>query len=177
MGIQQGVDLFGAEKVDVNAPSGAAQPDYRFYTIGSTLYHPFKVLGTSINLSSQFRFQWAETSLYSLDWFSNGGRYTVRGFASEDSLGAAHGWRFRNDFSTSLPGSPVSLYFGWDLGAVSGQGAKGLSKKELMGLTLGSKGGILGFQYDVFIARPFILYGPTAKNKCCESGINLSWRI
>lgn len=174
--IHQGVDWFNAEKKDASAPSSVAQPDYRFYSLSSSLNSPFSLFDRPVSFSSQFRFQQAETTLYSLDWFSNGGRYTVRGFAPSESLGAADGWRFRNDLNIPIQSIPITAYIGWDFGRVTGQGAKGLSDRTLMGLALGFKWQKFGAKIESFIAQPIVYTGPAAKSECCEISTSLSWQ-
>ena len=174
--IHQGVDWFNAEKKDASAASNVAQPDYRFYSLSSSLNAPFSLFEKPISFSSQFRFQQAETALYSLDWFSNGGRYTVRGFAPSESLGAADGWRFRNDLNLPMQTMPITAYVGWDFGRVTGQGAKGLSDRTLMGIALGVKWQKFGAKIESFIAQPIMYTGPSAKSECCEISTSLSWQ-
>lgn len=177
IGLNQGVDLFNAQEVDDSASSDEAQPNYRFYSINASLNAPLTLFDKQLNLASQFRLQQADTPLYSLDWFSNGGRYTVRGFSSDESLGAEQGWRLRNDLTIPLTikSYALSSYIGLDVGGVSGEGSEDIDEKTIMGLTLGAKGKLFGANYDVFMSQPFLLKGPYAEGKCCEAGFSLSY--
>jgi len=175
MSVFQGTDWLNAESKDNSLDSSAPQPDYRYYTATAVMSHPAQWFSRAVQISTQFQAQWADTPIYSLDWFSNGGRYTVRGFSSEHSLSAEHGWRLKNDVTTQLFHWPVSGYVGIDVGEVSGEGSDGIKDKTLMGVALGIRGQIKAFSYDAFISRPFILNG-TEKNSCCQFGARVAWR-
>jgi hemolysin activation/secretion protein len=161
----QGIDLLGADEVDPNADPSTAQPDYRFYTMVASISAPFSLLETPLNYSGRFFMQYADTPIYSLDWFSIGGRYTVRGFSNVESLSAVNGWRLRNDLALpfELNGSSNASYLGLDIGQVEGEGAEDASSKTLMGISVGLKGHLLGVDYDVSLSEPFLAHGPYAK--------------
>jgi hemolysin activation/secretion protein len=175
MSVFQGTDWLNAESKDNSLDSSAPQPDYRYYTATAVMSHPAQWFSRAVQISTQFQAQWADTPIYSLDWFSNGGRYTVRGFSSEHSLSAEHGWRLKNDVTTQLFHWPISVYTGIDVGEVSGDGSDDIKDKTLMGVALGVRGQIKAFNYDTFISRPFILSG-TEKNNCCQFGARVAWR-
>ncbi|KZN12865.1 ShlB/FhaC/HecB family hemolysin secretion/activation protein [Marinomonas sp. TW1] len=166
LGVHQGIEgWLGADRLDPEADNDMAQPDYRFYSLSVSLSRPFRFGDQSMNYTGRLFAQYADTAIYSLDWFSNGGRYTVRGFDSDESLSAEHGWRLRNDLTLPLEilGSPHSPYLGLDIGQVFGDGAEDESSRTLMGLTFGMKGKLLGMNYDFSISEPFIEFGPYAK--------------
>jgi hemolysin activation/secretion protein len=175
LSVYQGTDWLNAESKDNALDSSAPQPDYRYYTATAVMSHQAQWFSRAVQISTQFQTQWADTPIYSLDWFSNGGRYTVRGFSSEHSLSAEHGWRLKNDVTTQLFNWPISIYTGIDVGEVSGDGADDIKDKTLSGVALGIKGQIKAFNYDAFISRPFILNG-TEKNNGCKFGARIAWR-
>ncbi|AEF54858.1 ShlB/FhaC/HecB family hemolysin secretion/activation protein [Marinomonas posidonica] len=164
--VHQGIeDWLGADKLDPDGDEETAQPDYRFYSLSVSLSSPFTVFGQSMSYTGRLFAQYADTAIYSLDWFSNGGRYTVRGFDSDESLSAEHGWRLKNDVTLPLKimESSFSPYLGLDVGQVSGDGAEEETSRTLMGLTFGLKGQAMGMNYDLSVSEPFIEYGPYAK--------------
>ncbi|WP_394182143.1 ShlB/FhaC/HecB family hemolysin secretion/activation protein [Marinomonas posidonica] len=164
--VHQGLaGIMGADEVDPDSEEDSAQPDYRFYSLSVSLSSPLSLFGQSMNYTGRLFAQYADTPIYSLDWFSNGGRYTVRGFDSDESLSAEHGWRLRNDLTLPMEilGSPYSPYLGLDVGQAFGEGAEEETSRTLMGLTFGMKGKILGVNYDLSISEPFIEFGPYAK--------------
>jgi hemolysin activation/secretion protein len=175
LSVYQGTDWLNAESKDNALDSSAPQPDYRYYTATAVMSHQAQWFSRAVQISTQLQTQWADTPIYSLDWFSNGGRYSVRGFSSEHSLSAEHGWRLKNDVTTQLFNWPISIYTGIDVGEVSGDGADDIKDKTLSGVALGIKGQIKAFNYDAFISRPFILNG-TEKNNCCKFGARIAWR-
>lgn len=175
--LDQGVELLNSEKVDNSAPASQEQPDYRFYSLNASLNAPLTLFDKELNFSSQFRLQYAATPLYSLDWFTNGGRYTVRGFTSDESLSAGDGWRWRNDLTIpfTVSNHTISSYVGLDVGGVSAAEDDNVEDGTIMGMTLGAKGQLAGWSYDVFASRPIFLAGPFAKGECCQAGFSLSY--
>ncbi|SBS27169.1 Hemolysin transporter protein ShlB precursor [Marinomonas spartinae] len=164
LGVHQGVTWFHSDGVDPRAASGSTQPDYRFYSLSASLTVPVMLAQKHLHYTSQFWWQYAATPLYSMDWFNNGGRYTVRGFSSSESLSAENGWRSRNELllPVSLLGSSSAGYLGLDVGQVSGRGSDDISSKTLMGLSIGIKGQVGHLSYDAFISNPFLAHGPYA---------------
>lgn len=151
---------------------GASRP--RLFTAEASLNLPFKLAGENFRYSGNWRAQWNRTPLVTLDRFSIGGRYTVRGFDGESVLMAERGWLIRNDLGWSLGNNGQELYLGIDHGQVSGQSADLLIGKRLTGAVLGLRGGYKDFSWDVFTGWP--LAKPdgfkTAHN---VGGFNLTW--
>lgn len=177
--LEKGVDLFSAEELDKNASSDEAQPDYERFGFSGLFSTPFLFIDKQYNLTSQLSFQYSPTPIYSLDWMSNGGRYSVRGFASNDGLSAERGWLMKHDISTQLAifDASITPYVGIDVGGVSGEGAEGIDEKTLIGVTFGLKGNLLKAKYDAFISQPILLSGPYTDTDCCQIGASLSWQI
>jgi hemolysin activation/secretion protein len=168
--------VLGAEEVDSDADPSSAQPDYRFYTMVASISSPFSLLEKQLNYSGRFFMQYADSPIYSLDWFSIGGRYTVRGFSGVESLSAVNGWRLRNDLALPFEMEELSstVYLGLDIGQVENEeDGEGLSN-TLMGISLGLKGELLGVGYDFFIAEPFLAHGPYAKSHDSKVSLMLS---
>lgn len=178
-GIHQGVTWFNADPVDPSAASSSAQPDYRFYSLNASLNIPIKLTTKQLSYTSQFWWQHAATPLYSIDWFNNGGRYTVRGYSSSESLSAENGWRSRNELQipVSLIGFHTTQYIGLDIGQVSGSGSDDVSSKTLMGVALGLKGQVNHISYDAFISNPFLAHGPyaTANDYKLNASLSMSF--
>ncbi len=171
----RGLDWLHAEKKNEINSSVTPQPNYQYYTASAVFSGVFEVIDYPLQFNSQFQMQWADTPIYSLDWFSNGGRYTVRGFSAEHTLSAEHGWRSKNDITFQFKRIPMSAYMGLDLGEVSGAGVDHNDEKIIMGITLGVKGKVSQINYEAFISSPFILNGEEESN-CCQFGGKLSWQ-
>jgi hemolysin activation/secretion protein len=163
-GIHQGLEWLDSDEIDPDASNDSAQPDYRFYALNGSISYPFSVFGKNIHYVGQVALQYADTAIYSLDWFSNGGRYTIRGFSSSEAVSEQSGWRIKNDLSLPVFASQVfsiNSYFGLDIGAVHGDD-KVESDTTLMGVSLGFKGNLSSVNYDFFVSKPFLEYGPYA---------------
>mgnify|MGYP006176859195 CR=1 FL=1 len=69
--------------------------------------------------------------------FAIGGRHTVRGFDGGYSLSAESGWSWRNELSTPLGDTGVSVFAGLDHGQVRGPSADLLVGTRLTGAVVG----------------------------------------
>lgn len=166
---KQGVRAFDAEP-GLDGPD-APGPTYRLVQTSVGLNHSFP----SFWLSSQNRAQWSNTPLYSLDWFSVGGRYTVRGFGGENSLGGQRGWLSRNELGRSWR-SGHDVYMAFDAGGVSGLGTEAYDSRWLAGAALGSRGRQGPVQYEAFVAHA--LRAPASfKDEGLTGGFALTWTI
>ena len=151
---------------------GASRP--RLFTAEASLNLPFKLAGENFRYSGSWRAQWNRTPLVTLDRFSIGGRYTVRGFDGESVLMAERGWLIRNDLGWSLGASGQELYLGVDHGQVGGQSASLLVGTRLTGAVIGLRGGYKDLSWDVFTGAP--LSKPDGFRTAHHTGgFNLTW--
>jgi hemolysin activation/secretion protein len=118
---------------------------------------PFRGMGQSWQFSSLWRGQYNQTPLIPLDHFSIGSRSTVRGFNGDKQLSADRGWLVRNELSWQFKGREI--YLAYDHGEVGGPAAAWLQGRRLSGATLGSRGRLLGIDYEIFLSKP--LHYPT----------------
>lgn len=150
---RQGTGAFDALPAPEEAfNEGTSRP--RLFSAEASLNLPFKLAGENFRYSGSWRAQWNRTPLVTLDRFSIGGRYTVRGFDGESVLMAERGWLIRNDLGWSLGESGQELYLGVDHGEVGGQSADLLIGKRLTGAVLGLRGGYKDLSWDLFAGAP-----------------------
>lgn len=128
---------------------------------GPSFRYGLSLLDASVNLPFQWgASHWLWTSelhaqatgdrLYVEDYLTIGGRYTVRGFDGEMTLGGEHGAYWRNTLAYALGQSGVSLYGGVDVGHVGGPGTAGAPGQTLSGSVVGLRGGRWGLNWDLF---------------------------
>lgn len=173
---QRGTRWFGAQPVP-GEEYGEATGLGKILTWNASLLIPFTLRGQSFHFSTEFQRQISSTPLTSLEQFSVGNRWTVRGFDGERTLSANNGEYSRNELVWQTPVSQQSLYIGVDYGVVGGHGAEYLPGRHLAGGVLGLRGNInrTGFSYDVFTGRP--LSKPDGfKTSAATSGFSVSWR-
>lgn len=114
--------------------------------------------------------------IYSLDWFSVGGRYSVRGYEGVHSLSGSRGWLTRNELGININKLQQNLFVALDAGGVDGMGTEYLDQSWLSGIALGLRGQIWQLQYDAFIAHP--LWKPESfKRANSTGGFALTWTI
>ena len=127
----------------------------KIWTASADVNTPFQIGKQLFAYDTSVHAQWNKTPLTSQDKLAIGGRYTVRGFDGEMSLSAERGWYWRNDLSWQFKPGHL-LYFGADVGHVSGQSAQWLSGQTLVGTVVGIHGQMkLGgnLHYDIFTGR------------------------
>ncbi|WP_155831768.1 ShlB/FhaC/HecB family hemolysin secretion/activation protein [Hylemonella gracilis] len=170
---KQGLRIFNAES-GLDGPD-APGPTYRLVQASAGLNQSFPSLRQPVWLSSQNRVQWSDKPLYSLDWFSVGGRHTVRGFSGENSLGGQRGWLSRNELGhTWWRGHDVFVAI--DVGGVSGLGTESYDGRWLAGGAVGWRGRQGPLQYEAFVAHG--LHAPASfKDEGLTGGFALTWHI
>ncbi|ECC5188520.1 ShlB/FhaC/HecB family hemolysin secretion/activation protein [Salmonella enterica] len=174
---QRGTRWFGAQPVPGEA-FGDATGLSKILTRSADLNVPFSVGRQSFRFDTQYLRQTSTTPLISLDQFSVGNRWTVRGFDGERTLTADNGWYTRNELAWQTPLPQQELYLGVDYGAVSGHGSQWLPGRHLAGGVLGLRGsaGITGVSYDLFVGCP--LSKPDGfKTSPVTTGFQVSWQV
>ncbi|WP_051937348.1 ShlB/FhaC/HecB family hemolysin secretion/activation protein [Erwinia sp. 9145] len=117
----------------------------------------FDIASHKIHYAPQLNVQLSPNRLSSLDRFSIGSRWTVRGFDGESSLQQNQGGYWRNTFSLILPEKNYQPYLGADVGRIIGDASQnGIVGKTLMGSVAGVRGWLWNTSYDVFLGVPLI---------------------
>jgi hemolysin activation/secretion protein len=129
----------------------------RIWLLNASVHIPFDFIRQRWNYQGSFRGQWHKTPLTPQDEFSIGGRYSVRGFDGESVLSGDSGILLRNEISTLLGQSPISIYMGMDWGRVNGQSTRQLGN-ELAGAVIGLRSqwkvGPVQSNIDLFLGQP-----------------------
>ena len=147
---RQGVPWLNAEPRLPDAGPGTPDSRYGLWTLDVLFTAPLQLGELRARYQGTLRAQYTDDALFSLDFFSIGTRYTVRGFDGERTLAADRGWLIRNDLGLPLPIDGQEIYVGLDHGQVSGSASTFLPGKRLTGAVIGLRGGAWGFLYDVF---------------------------
>ncbi|WP_373829677.1 ShlB/FhaC/HecB family hemolysin secretion/activation protein [Neisseria dentiae] len=142
------------ESGDIDTAAGTSR--MKVITAGLDAAAPFTLGKQQFSYETSLLSQWNKTPLVSQDKLSIGSRYTVRGFDGEQSLSGERGFYWQNTFGWHFHPSH-QLYFGIDVGRVSGESTEYMAGKRLIGAVTGLKGsrkigGIL--HYDLFAGKP-----------------------
>lgn len=148
---RQGVPWFNAEPELPRASAETPTSRYGMWTLDARIAVPFQAGGVRARYEGVVRAQYTDDALFSLDFFSIGTRYSVRGFDGERTLSADRGWLVRNELGVPLPVEGQEVYVGLDHGEVGGPAARFLPGERLTGAVLGVRGGAWGFLYDAFV--------------------------
>ena len=119
-------------------------------TLDASLSLPFHISAQPWLWTSELRAQATGDQVYVEDYLTIGGRYTVRGFDGERTLGGPHGGYWRNTLALPLGGSGIALYGGVDVGRVGGAPTPGLDSHVVSGTVLGVRGARWGLNWDLF---------------------------
>jgi hemolysin activation/secretion protein len=171
---RNGVSWFGATADLQPHTEDSPTNFYHALTADATLRLPFSIGPARLSATTAFRAQLTGDMLQGAEYFSIGGRYTVRGFDGRQTLGAEKGLTLRNDLGAALWRTGQTLYIALDGGHVSGPASRYLPGGTLAGCALGLRGGWKSFYYDATIGCP--LYKPaglhTARATCtAQAGI------
>ncbi|KGI78712.1 hypothetical protein LF63_0104655 [Oleiagrimonas soli] len=145
----RGVPWFGGQRDAPGLPHGAPTFHTVIDTFDASLSLPFTWGNRPWLWSSTLHAQYSGDRLYAEDFITIGGRYTVRGFDGEQTLGAERGYFWRNSLTLPLGRSGISLYGGVDVGQVGGPSAL-RGGHALSGAFIGTRGGRYGFSWDFF---------------------------
>ncbi|MBB3005272.1 hemolysin activation/secretion protein [Paraburkholderia tropica] len=172
-----GVPWFGAQ---ADLPGvGAGTPTYYYHieTFNATLSVPFSIGGVPLRYTGTVSAQNSPSLLYPTEYFSIGGRYTVRGFDGNTVLAAEKGAFMRNDLELPILWTGQALYIGIDGGEVFGPQAHNLLGRRLAGAVVGLRGSLYQHaSYDVFVGGP--LYQPTGfPNHWPVAGFSVSFQL
>ncbi|WP_334319362.1 ShlB/FhaC/HecB family hemolysin secretion/activation protein [Termitidicoccus mucosus] len=171
---RNGVPWFGATGDLQPRADGSPTNFYHALTADAVLRIPFSIGPARLHAHTAFRAQLTGDTLQGSEYFSIGGRYTVRGFDGRQTLGAEKGLTLRHDLGVALWRTGQTLYLALDGGHVAGPASRYLPGGTLAGCALGLRGGRGAFYYDATVGRP--LYKPrglhTARATCtAQAGI------
>lgn len=150
---QRGVGWLGAQPGATDDILGEPTTRYSMYLLDMNWNAPLKIGHTMWQYNLVARAQYTKSLLYGSDFFSIGGRYSVRGFDGEQTLSAENGLVLRNELRLPIYKNQ-QLYAALDYGRVSGPSSDYLLGKELAGTALGIRGAIKNVQYDIFLGWP-----------------------
>jgi len=149
---------------------------YAVNTFDASLAVPFRIGILPLQWSSEYRLQRSSRPLYGSEFITLGGRYTVRGFNGEQTLGGDRGWYWRNTLSLPWGSLPMATYIGLDTGHIGGPGAHGLARKSLRGTVVGVRGSVRRLNLDVFLGQPIAGAG-VVQARAVTSGFQVSYAL
>ena len=119
-------------------------------TLDASLGLPFRIGAQPWLWTSELHVQGTGDQVYVEDYVTVAGRYTVRGFDGERTLGGPHGAYWRNTLGWPIGRSGVALYGGVDVGRTGGAPTPGITRHVVSGAVLGVRGGRWGLSWDLF---------------------------
>ncbi|WP_455576886.1 ShlB/FhaC/HecB family hemolysin secretion/activation protein [Anaerosinus sp.] len=150
---RKGVPWFSAQPGITDGMYEQPTTRYSMYTMDFNFATPLKFGNAKGKYNLNIRGQSTKDYLYSSEFFSIGGRYSVRGFDGEQSLSAENGMVIRNEFVFPIA-AKHNFYAAIDYGKVQGPSAEYLTGSELAGGAIGFRGEAENIKYDVFVGWP-----------------------
>ncbi|CUH94302.1 hypothetical protein P22_0368 [Propionispora sp. 2/2-37] len=164
---QEGVPWLGAQDGVTDHLPGQPTTRYNMFLIDFNINTPLQIGAIQSRYELTIRGQRTNNLIYGSEFFSIGGRYTVRGFDGEQTLSAENGLIVQNELRLPMD-KHNQLYLALDYGRVQGPSTEYLLGKELWGSAIGIRGSLKNVQYDAFVGWP--LKKPdgfkTAKRAC-----------
>ncbi|MEE7560882.1 ShlB/FhaC/HecB family hemolysin secretion/activation protein, partial [Xanthomonas sp. Kuri4-2] len=123
---RRGVPWFDAQWSGYDPAVGFPSFRYGVTTLDVSTALPFKLGPLPLSWESSLRAQTAPELLLGSEFITLGGRYSVRGFDGEATLGAERGSYWRNTLSFPIARFGASPYLGVDAGRIAGPSAEGV---------------------------------------------------
>ncbi len=163
LGYRRGVPWRGAQEDLPSAAEGGLTLRPHIWTLSAQFDRSLQWWEWPMRYSLAVRAQYTDDTTLSIDHFSIGNRYSVRGFDGDSVLLAERGVTVRNEVQ-----APIRLIQRWnthgligvDIGWVGGPSAELLAGNTLAGLAAGLRGGVKSLQFELILATP--LYSPDA---------------
>lgn len=149
LGHRRGVPWFNGQWTGYDPAVGFPGYRYGVTTLDVNLALPFQLGAMALQWDSSLHAQTSPDLLLGSEFITVGGRYSVRGFDGESTLGGERGayWRNAVGWQTHWGLSP---YLGVDAGRISGPSTEGLDGRSLIGGFVGMRGGWGGVNVDAF---------------------------
>ncbi|SCB06735.1 Conserved hypothetical secreted protein [Xanthomonas translucens pv. translucens DSM 18974] len=127
-------------------------PSFRYgvTTLDVSTGLPFKLGSVAASWDSSLHAQTASQLLLGSEFISIGGRYSVRGFDGERTLGAERGAYWRNTLNLPVQRLGIVPYLGVDAGRIGGPSASAQRGRSLVGAFAGVRGARGGLSWDGF---------------------------
>lgn len=132
---------------------GEATTQYHIYTGKVNYQRAMTLWNRKATYTMEAKGQYTNTKLYSSEFFTIGGWYTVRGFTGDRNLAAEQGFYVRNTLDISL-NQNHTLYVGLDYGKVYGRSTEDILGTALWGGVIGMKGHYGSANYNIFLSTP-----------------------
>ena len=132
---------------------GEATTQYHIYTGKVNYERTLTLWNRKATYIMEAKGQYTNSNLYSSEFFTIGGWYTVRGFTCERNLAAERGFYVRNTLDVSL-NQNHTVYVGLDYGKVYGKSTEDILGTALWGGAIGMKGHYGSANYNIFLSTP-----------------------
>lgn len=132
---------------------GEATTQYHIYTGKVNYQRTMTLWNRKATYTMEAKGQYTNSNLYSSEFFTIGGWYTVRGFTGDRNLAAERGFYVRNTLDVSL-NQNHTVYVGLDYGKVYGKSTEDILGTALWGGAIGMKGHYGSANYNIFLSTP-----------------------
>jgi len=171
---RHGMPWYGAQS-EYGLP-GSSTTRYGIWTGEIDWTKPVHFMGREARYNSTWLGQYTNSTLYAVDCFSIGNRYTVHGFDGEQTLIGERGLYWQNQLSIPIDKTSMEIYGSLDYGQVSGPSTASFLGHQLIGAAMGIRGNISNANLDLFVGWP--LKEPASIHSGNPNlGFQCSWQI
>ncbi|MEB6479372.1 ShlB/FhaC/HecB family hemolysin secretion/activation protein [Acinetobacter vivianii] len=169
---RKGADIFGKNEAAEDF-TGEGDSHAGIWNAAVQYAMPWQTTKNSFMYQLNWQGQWSPQKVVSQESFNMGGRYSIRGYRSEQSMSGNNGHCLQQTVHWLNPIPNFSFYAGLDQGLVTGEGTQYFSDRYLLGSVIGLRTQFKHLNGDFFVGRGLV--APRHIRKDVITGFNLSF--
>lgn len=172
LGYRKGTGILGASQTAEDI-TGEGDSRAGIWNAAFQYALPWQTANNNFMYQLNWQAQWSPKKVVSQETFNIGGRYSNRGYPTEQSIVGNNGHYLQQTIHWLNPIPHLSIYAGLDQGLVSGEGTQYYSDRYLLGSVVGLRTQFKHINGEFFIGKGLI--APKHLNKEMITGFNLSF--
>lgn len=169
---REGADIFGKNEAAEDI-TGEGDSHAGIWNAAFQYAVPWQTTKNNFMYQLNWQGQWSPKKVVIQESFNMGGRYSIRGYRSEQSMSGSNGHYLQQTIHWLNPAPNFSLYAGLDQGVVTGEGTQYYSDRYLLGSVLGLRAQFKHINSEFFVGRGLV--APQHIQKDLITGFNLSF--
>ncbi|MDC5521738.1 ShlB/FhaC/HecB family hemolysin secretion/activation protein [Acinetobacter baumannii] len=169
---RKGEDIFGKNEAAEDV-TGEGDSSAGIWSVAFQYALPWQTEKNNFLYQLNWQGQWSAQNVVNNETFNIGGRYSIRGYHSEQSIAGSNGHYLQQTIHWLNPIPNFSFYAGVDQGLVTGEGTQYYSDRYLLGSVVGLRTQFKHINGEFFVARGLI--APEHIQKDTITGFNLSF--
>lgn len=172
LGYRKGTGILGANQTAEDI-TGEGDSRAGIWNAAFQYAVPWQTSNNNFIYQLNWQAQWSQKKVVSQETFNIGGRYSNRGYQTEQSILGDNGYSLQQTIHWINPIPHLSLYAGLDQGLVTGDKTQYYSDHYLLGSVVGLKTQFKNINGEFFVGKG--LFAPKHLSKEIITGFNLSF--